>query len=356
MCRRRDAQRPGMSLDTTLQDLWYARRHRWLLPALLPLSLLFALLVRLRRALYRHGWLRTHRVGRPVIVVGNLTVGGTGKTPFVIWLARQLEARGTRVGIVLRGYGGAARDWPREVTAQSSSEAVGDEAVLLAQRAGTIVVAGPDRVAAARRAIELGAQVVLSDDGLQHYRLARDCEIAVVDAARGFGNGLPLPAGPLREPRARLAAAHLIVLTQRGASTDAGAGAQWPGAAPRIAVRATLEEAVSLRTGERRPLAAFRGRVVHAVAGVGNPQPFFAALAAAGLQVDARALPDHARIRREDIEFPDRAPVLMTEKDAIKCRGLADERHWAVGLALQIDEPEAERVLAIVDAALRTHA
>src|SRR5215831_16978855 len=184
-------------IDSTLQRIWYGRSPLALL--LLPLSWVFIALAALRRLLYRSGTLKAVRVAKPVIVVGNITVGGTGKTPLVIWIANALGERGHRVSIVTRGYRGTSPQWPRDVTAESSTSEVGDEAVLLAKCTRAIVVAGRDRVAAAERAIELGAEIVLTDDGLQHYRLARSMEIAVVDAARRFGNGLRMPAGPLRE-------------------------------------------------------------------------------------------------------------------------------------------------------------
>ena len=169
----------------------------------------------MRRAAYGVGLFRSYRVDRPVLVVGNITVGGVGKTPLTIWLASSSRARGVRVGIILRGYGGTVADMAASRDRTYPVEEVGDEAALLAQRTSAIVVAGPDRVADARLAIELGAEVVLSDDGLQHYRLARDCEIAVIDEQRGLGNGRLLPAGPLRERRTRLSSVDLVVLTRR---------------------------------------------------------------------------------------------------------------------------------------------
>jgi len=335
-----------------MQRLWYERRPIGLLILLLPLSLLFAFVVACRRMAYRVGVFRSIRVPRPVIVTGNITVGGTGKTPLVIWLADLLQSKGRRVGIVLRGYGGESHEWPRPVLPQTPSSEVGDEAVLLATRTGAIVVAGPDRVAAALRAIELGADVVLTDDGLQHYRLARDCEIAVVDEYRGLGNGWLLPAGPLREPASRLREVDLIATTRRSS--------QQPGheaAAPnRITVRAHLQHAVSLATLEVRPLESFRNTVVHAVAGIGNPGAFFAALEQAGLKVDARPLPDHAVLTAADLEFADDAPVLMTEKDAVKCRGFADGRHWAVRLHTDIDAADTAKVSALLERVLRSTA
>lgn len=336
-----------------MQRLWYERRPAWLLLLLLPLSVLFAFIVACRRAAYRVGVLRSVRVSRPVIVTGNITVGGTGKTPLVIWLARLLQSKGRRVAIVLRGYGGKSQHWPRDVTPDTASEEVGDEAVLLAARTGAIVVAGPDRVAAARRAIESGADVVLSDDGLQHYRLARDCEIAVVDAHRGLGNGWLLPAGPLREPASRLRSVDLVVKTRRSNAAAANEADAVPG---QVTVRAHLQRAISLKTGVERSLDSFRGSTVHAIAGIGNPQAFFDALAGAGLRVDAHALPDHAVLTERDISFEDGAPVLMTEKDAVKCRGFAQDRHWAVRLDYEIGVADAALVSSLLDRVLRSAA
>jgi tetraacyldisaccharide 4'-kinase len=322
------------SADSFLQRVWYDGAAPSLSLLLLPFSWLFRAVASLRRRAYRGGLLRSHRLGRPVIVVGNITVGGTGKTPFTIWLAEVLASTGVRVGIVLRGYGGNSKQWPRPVSSDTSWEEVGDEAVLLAGRTAAIVVAGPDRVADARMAIDRGAQVVLSDDGLQHYRLARDCEIAVVDAGRGLGNGRLLPAGPLREPRDRLSGVDLVVL--RGPSNSPAPLLPIVATRRQVRVLAVLREAVSLTTGERRPLENFRGARVHALAAIGHPQAFFAALSAVGLDVHGRALPDHARLTAADISFADDRPVLMTEKDAVKCRAIADRRHWAVRMDIEM--------------------
>jgi tetraacyldisaccharide 4'-kinase len=332
------------SADSFMQRVWYDGEAPWLSVLLMPLSWLFRGVATARRSAYRSGWLRSYRVQRPVIVVGNITVGGTGKTPFTIWLAKHLQARGLRVGIVLRGYGGRSERWPREVTAQTSWEEVGDEAVLLAQRTGAIVVAGPDRVADARRAIELGADIVLSDDGLQHYRLARDCEIAVIDGKRGLGNARLLPAGPLREPAARLSEVDLRVL--RGSQERVR---ELPsGAIGQVSITSILDEAVSLTTGERRRVESFTGTPVHAIAAIGHPAAFFASLTALGLEVQGRPLADHARLTRADISFDDRRPVLMTEKDAVKCRTIADERHWVVRMDVRMSAADEAAVSGIV--------
>jgi tetraacyldisaccharide 4'-kinase len=326
-----------VSLDRTLQRVWYERSPLLLFLALIPLSVLFGIMAFLRRSAFRIGLLRSLGVGRPVIVVGNVSVGGTGKTPLVIWLAEFLQAQGATVGVVTRGYGGAATSWPQVVTRDSRAEDVGDEAVLIATRTGAVVVAGPDRVATARRAIELGATVIVSDDGLQHYRLARDCEIAVIDANRRLGNGWLLPAGPLREPAARLQRVDLVVATQRGANA-------YPKLMGEIAVDHTIADAQCITTGERRALSSFAGAAVHAVAAIGNPDAFFAMLRAHGLQIDARALPDHAKFSANDVSFPDQAPVLMTEKDAVKCRGFANDRHWAVRLDVTFNAADVVRI------------
>ena len=338
-------------MDTFLQRVWYERHARWFSLLLLPLSWLFAGIAAVRRAAYRRGWSQSFRVSRPVIVVGNITVGGTGKTPMTIWLAERLRARGVQVGIVLRGYGGTSTQWPRDVSGETSADEVGDEAVLLARRTGSLVVAGPDRVAAANRAIERGAAVIVCDDGLQHYRLARDLEIAVIDERRGLGNGRLLPAGPLREPPSRLHSVDLQVLTRR--AQPASSSHNLPNA---IVTTPALGDAVSLGTGERRSLQSFVGCRVHAVAGIGNPQAFFDALTGLGLAVDAHPLPDHARLTEADIAFPDDAPVLMTEKDAVKCPPGADASRlancWAVRLEVAISEADAQAIDRLLDRVL----
>jgi tetraacyldisaccharide 4'-kinase len=334
--------------DSFLQRVWYGRQAQWLSLLLLPLSWIFLLVVACRRVLYRAGLKHAARVSRPVIVIGNITVGGTGKTPFAIWLATQLQARGLRVGIILRGYGGDSERWPRDVTGDTDPAAVGDEAVLLARRTAAIVVAAPDRVAAARRAIELGAEIVVSDDGLQHYRLARDCEIAVIDGDRGVGNGRLLPAGPLREPSSRLVTVDLLVISWKSEPRRL-----LTPTASTIQACARLTEAISLTTGEVRPLIAFQGSPVHAIAGIGHPQRFFDALRALDLQIAPHPLADHARLTAADIRFADRLPVLMTEKDAVKCRAIADERHWAVRMDVMVAEQDAAVVAALLDRLLR---
>ena len=332
-----------MSAAAALERLWYGSRFRaW---PLLPLTVLYAAVVAVRRGLYALGLRRRRRVDAPVIVVGNLTVGGTGKTPVAAWLARELGRRGHHVGVVLRGYGG---DWsgpPRVVEAADDPAVVGDEALLHARRAPHVVVIGADRAGAAAIAIGRGADVVVCDDGLQHLALARDLEIAVVDADRGFGNGWMLPAGPLREPAARLERVDAMVLTRRG-----GRGGREP--RPRgpwtVEARLVPGAAVNLLSGERCELDAFRGRALHALAAIGHPAQFFAALAARGLEFDAHALPDHAALDPEALPFPPDATVLMTEKDAVKCAGCAQSGWWYVELVVEIERESARDLVAMV--------
>ena len=262
---------------------------------LLPLSCLFFIVSTLRRAFYGVGVFATRRLSVPVIVVGNVSVGGTGKTPFVIWLANLLGAQGLRVGIVLRGYGGSSATWPRQVNAETSAAEVGDEAVVHATRTGAIVVAGPDRVAAAEFAIKAGATVVISDDGLQHYRLGRDAEICVIDHRRGLGNRWLLPAGPLRESSSRVNETDLVVRTVRGVATDVGLSS-----GREVMASARLTHAVSLASGEQRLLAEFAASKVHAIAAIGHPDAFFDALRNAGLNVDAHAFADHAELKASE--------------------------------------------------------
>jgi len=328
-----------VNADRLLQRIWYERKPFLLFLLLTPLSLLFAFIAAIRRTAYRIGIFKSVRVGRPVIVIGNITVGGTGKTPLVIWATEFLQSSRFRVGVVSRGYGGRATQWPQVVTADSDPAEVGDETVLIATRTGAVVVAGPDRVEAAQRAVELGAEVIVSDDGLQHYRLARDAEIVVMDASRRSGNGWLLPAGPLRESTSRLRSVDAVVQTARGA-----------GSVPekRITARHEITFAQCIATGERRALSDFAARPVHAVAGIGNPDAFFSMLRRAGLDIEAHAFADHANLSASDIDFPGDEPVLMTEKDAVKCRAFATARHWVVPLDVMLDAADETALMAVL--------
>ncbi|MDH5272817.1 MAG: tetraacyldisaccharide 4'-kinase [Gammaproteobacteria bacterium] len=333
-----------MSLDARLQSVWYG--PAWRSVPLWPLAFLYRLILSLRAVAFRVGLVRVEHVDVPVIVVGNLTVGGTGKTPVAAWLARQLESRGRRVGVVLRGYGGSHRGAPRVVAPADDPIVTGDEALVHARRGVHTVVIGADRVAAAQLAAVQGAEVVICDDGLQHVRLARNYEIAVVDGARWFGNRRLLPAGPLREPAGELESVHAVVVTARGGEkrTEFAVGSPLL-----VHARLQLGDAVNLLTGERRPLDGFaQASNLHAIAGIGHPDAFFRGLAERGLVVKPHALPDHSPLAPGTLPFPADAIVLMTEKDAVKCRQLARPEWWWVDLEVSIDRAEAAALLASV--------
>ena len=304
--------------------------HHWahtgvLTLLLAPLAALFAVVSWLRRFAYRRGWLRSEAVGVPVIVVGNITAGGSGKTPLTIWLVNRLRARGLCPGVVSRGYGGTARGVV-EVQPDSLPAAVGDEPLLIRIKTDAPVVVGRDRVAAARALLARhpGVDVIVSDDGLQHYRLQRDVEIAVIDAATGLGNGWPLPAGPLREPQSRLAQVDAVVQVVRGAAQPRPFQGAW---------RAdyTAGRAYRLRAPqEKRALRELPQHDWIAATGIGRPQGFFDMLTAQGVRFSPRAFPDHHVFRPTDL--PDGGAVLMTEKDAVKCQTFAGADWWALEL------------------------
>lgn len=326
---------------------WLERhwQHTTLVGLLLyPLSLAFRIVVALRRLLYRSGVLHVVRLPVPVVVVGNITVGGTGKTPVVLWLVNFLQERGRRPGIVSRGYGGKTAT-PAAVNPASDPAACGDEPVLLAQRSGAPVWTGADRAAAAAALLAAHPEcdVIVSDDGLQHYRLARDVEIAVVDGARGLGNGHFLPAGPLREPSTRLAGVDAIIVNTSGA-TSIGRQASAP---PAYAMALQNRGFYNLLNPQHTAAAEhFQRRQVHAVAGIGNPQRFFTQLQRLGLAFTAHPFPDHHAYRATDLAFPDADFVIMTEKDAVKCRSFAAELHWVLRVDAEIDTAFGELVLA----------
>jgi tetraacyldisaccharide 4'-kinase len=331
-----------MSVESWLNDVWYGRpAPPWWLT---PLAAIYGALSGVRRFAYAKRVLRTKRLSVPVIVVGNLTAGGTGKTPLVCWLAAQLKERGFRPGVVTRGYRGSSRR-PRLVQSSDKPDVVGDEAVLLARRSGARVAIGRDRPAAANLLIDSGCNVIVSDDGLQHYALARDCEIIVVDGDRRFGNGRLLPAGPLRELPARQHSADAVVVNS-GPSQSDGA----------LHMRLLATSAVSMKFGTSKPLREFSGQPVHAVAAIGNPARFFTMLRAVGIDVVEHPLPDHAPLTLEDISFADEVPVLMTEKDAVKCQEITGPHHWYVPVTAAFAAGDSEKLRGIVAGALEKRA
>lgn len=305
--------------------------------ALLPVGLLFALLSKLRRTAYRIGLIATVRLPVPVVVIGNIIVGGAGKTPLTLLLAQQLTATGRKPGIVSRGYGGNSNA-ARKVGAGATASAVGDEPMLLALRTNCPVYVGANRVAAARALLAENpdCDLILCDDGLQHYALARDVEIAVIDR-RGLMNGWPLPAGPLREPKGRLKEVDALVLN--GAATAPVANVP--------VFRMRLEGERFYRLDDPNVTCAasdLAGRKLHAVAGIAEPQRFFDHLTALDLRFDPHAFPDHHRYVSADFRFVGDA-ILMTEKDALKCDALSPLPIWVLPVEARIEPDLARFVL-----------
>lgn len=315
-----------------IHRVWYEGASSYRL--LLPFSGLFWLLITLRRYLYGMGILGSRRAPAPVVVVGNITAGGTGKTPVTIWLARELQARGFRPGIVSRGYGGSKSGSSMRVDHASDPDVVGDEPVLLAIRTGCPVVVDANRVRATQMLVEDGVDLIIADDGLQHYRLERTYEICVIDGARGLGNRHLLPAGPLRETIDRLNEVDQVLVNGplRGDREALSVVEQNAIEFDLVAV-----EASRLDGSLNRPIAGFAGTTVHAVAGIGNPQRFFDMLRSHDIQVIEHAYPDHARLKRKDLDFRDEFDILVTEKDAVKLNKVALDKLWKVPVELQID-------------------
>ncbi|OFZ66534.1 MAG: tetraacyldisaccharide 4'-kinase [Betaproteobacteria bacterium RBG_16_56_24] len=316
-----------------LEHHWYnITRLQWIL---VPISMVFRALVAIRRAMYRDGALTSHRLLQPVIVAGNINAGGTGKTPLTLALAQQFVERGWHPLIISRGYGGASKQ-PRYVKATDDAHEVGDEPLLMARRNICPVWIGKDRVATAHAALQAHPQcdVVLCDDGLQHYRLRRDFEIAVVDVERGFGNGRMLPAGPLREPVSRMETVDAAVMN--GGNSAEGL----------YAMRLSGDIFRNLLDPARQAAPAdFQKTNNHAVAGIGHPQRFFRHLETLGIPFTPHAFPDHHPYSATDLAYKDCDAILLTEKDAVKCTAFADARYWMLRVDARIDPALMDKIL-----------
>jgi len=331
-----------------INGVWYGGSRWYLL--LLPLSALFWMITHVRRALYRWGWLRTVRLEVPLIIVGNLSIGGTGKTPLTGLLTQELQRRGWSPGIVSRGYGGRVGPVPIAVNAESDPAIVGDEPLLLARHTGCPVVVHPDRVAAARFLQKQGVDVIVADDGLQHYELARDMEIAVVDGKRLWGNGHLLPAGPLRESLARLRSVQHVVV--QSASDEPAV----PGLSPTVPVSTFSLQPLGvhrLDETETRSLDDFNGQRVHGVAAIGNPERFFDTLEAAGVDVARHPYPDHATLGLAELGFDENLDVIMTEKDAVKCHSVALKNLWYLRVEASIHSSNGISLIDNVEATIK---
>ncbi len=347
-----------------LQNHWYRITPLHLI--LFPVSLVFRVLVALRRELYLSGFLASHQLLLPVIVVGNISVGGTGKTPLTLALAQQLIARGWHPLILSRGYGRTISS-PQPVSLSSTAPQVGDEPLLMARRDICPVWVGADRVATAHAALQACPQcdVVLCDDGLQHYRLQRDAEIAVIDGMRRFGNGLMLPAGPLREPLSRLQSVDAIVVNVPARSPLPNPLPHGEGTNESLRVfqfdggdAAAKEYAMSLggeifynllNPDQTAAPADFKKPNMHAVAGIGNPKRYFQHLETLGIPFTPHAFPDHHPYRAADLSFADCDAILLTEKDAVKCGAFADARYWVLRVNAQIDPALIDHILRKID-------
>jgi len=313
-----------------IQSQWYRPSLTVLTLLLVPLSWVFGIIVSARRFFYQKKNSKLTQFNVPIIVVGNITVGGTGKTPFVIWLAHFLRAQGFQPGIVTRGVGGQRQATPCWVNATSTTDAVGDEAILLQRRSGCPVVVSIDRVAAVQTLLAgKVCNIIISDDGLQHYRLKRDVEIVIVDGVRGFGNGYLLPAGPLREPVKRLETVDFVITN----------GTFMP--IPQIKTSTMELKGDSLvclaDPSQRIILQDFPHKKIHALAAIGNPQRFFTSLRLAGFEVIEHVFPDHYQYKLVDFEMGDDLPVIMTEKDAVKCEKFAKKNHWFLPVTAEIE-------------------
>ncbi|HAU8264015.1 TPA: tetraacyldisaccharide 4'-kinase [Kluyvera intermedia] len=313
--------------------IWSGESPLWLL--LLPLSWLYGLVSGIIRLCWRMGLKKAWRAPVPVVVVGNLTAGGNGKTPVVVWLVEQLQQRGIRVGVVSRGYGGKAAHYPLLLTPETTTAEAGDEPVLIFQRTGAPVAVSPARVDAVKALLTASpVQLIVTDDGLQHYRLHRDKEIVVIDGVRRFGNGWWLPAGPMRERASRLKSVDAVITN---------GGIAQPG---EIAMRLQSGLAVNLLTGERRSVNALQNLV--AMAGIGHPPRFFATLHEAGAHpVKTVALADHQALSPQDVSAliePDQT-LIMTEKDAVKCRPFAEQNWWYLPVDAHLEDKQAEKLL-----------
>jgi tetraacyldisaccharide 4'-kinase len=307
---------------------------------LLPLSWLFAIVVYLRKCFYEYGWLKSYRLNAPVVVVGNINVGGTGKTPLVIWLAEQMKLAGYKPGIISRGYGGSAR-LVTEVLPDSNPIQVGDESVLIAMRTKCPVFVSADRVSAGQHLLKSYPEcnIIISDDGLQHYRMQRDVEIVVYDSVKGFGNGALLPAGPLREFQSRLKTVDVIV--SNGADSRKNLACFNP-----VTMELVATDFYNLVDVQKKSSAqAFSQLKILAVAGIGNPQRFFDQLHAMGLQFESLAYADHYVFQPKDFEHTNADVILMTEKDAVKCRLFAQSNFWVLPVSAQLNDSLMSLVL-----------
>ena len=322
-------------IATKISQSWY-NPPRWFTYLLFPLSILFRFIVFIRKTCYQIGLLTSYQSPVPVIVVGNISVGGTGKTPLVIYLADLLKKQGYRPGIVSRGYGGENKQ-AVFIDMNSDPLIAGDEPVLIAKRTNCPLVICRDRCQAIRKLInESNCDIIISDDGLQHYRFKRDIEIVVIDGKRRFGNKLCLPAGPLREPPSRIRSASMIVVNGRGQ----------PGEYSMVYQTGQIINLAN--QNQRMPVSSWQNKIVHAVAGIGHPDNFFNTLKTAGIKVISHSYPDHYVYKPSDIHFGDGIQTIMTEKDAVKCNVFVDNNCWYLPITASLTTEFNSAILKLV--------
>lgn len=324
-----------------LHNHWYQPRLTWFTTLLLPLSWIFQALVTCRLFLFNKKILKTHYFSIPVIVVGNLTVGGTGKTPLVIWMAQFLQKKGLRPGIVTRGVGGKQQANPRRVTSSSDPKQAGDEAVLIAKKTNCPVVIAKNRPSAVRELMN-ECDVIISDDGLQHYHLGRNMEVVLIDGIRKLGNQTLLPAGPLRESVQRLQKVDFIIEHAEEKKIQNAYKMQLVGS-----------EFISLLNETSCLIEHFKPKKIHAAAAIGHPERFFNSLRRQGFDLIEHVYPDHYLYCAQDFSFQDNFPIIMTEKDAIKCKTFADERFWYLPVGAEVEPEFEERFWGLCSILLR---
>ena len=345
-----------MSFENYVQRRWYAKPGWFWLLLTVPLEIVYRAIISLRRSLYRWNLLSSWRAPVPVIVVGNIAVGGTGKTPLTIALCELLQRAGYKPGVISRGYRAQPPQFPHLVRSDDDARVCGDEPLLIARRTRRPVVIAPRRADAARFLLEqkhAQCDVIICDDGLQHYALRRDIEIAVVDAARRFGNGHCLPCGPLRESVARLNQVDAVVFNGAQRSDEAAREYSLPEYSLELQPSAMVQlTSAHFSSGLSIPPRTWckQNTRVHAVAGIGNPARFFATLRALGCDPIEHAFPDHHEFCADDFAFDDALPIVMTEKDAVKCVAFASDRHWYLQVRAQLPESLGVAILGKLSA------
>lgn len=323
-----------MSKQEKLNQIWYKNKKVPLTYSIL--EKVFSFVSNGRRKLYQLGVLKKHKISCPIVVVGNISVGGVGKTPFVIWLVNQLLAQGLKVGVVSRGYGGKRENEPMLVIPQTSAKASGDEALLIAKHTNVRVMVGKNRAKAAKRLLaEYKVDIIISDDGLQHYAMQRDVELVLIDTRFGLGNERLLPAGPLRELKNRLDSVDMVIY--KGIKE----GQHYFDYEPLIVYKLG-------KVKQQRSIESFRSQPIHAVAGIAQPESFFKMLSKAGLAVIKHPLSDHHQLTEKDLIFNNDNLVLITEKDAVKCAEMKLDNVWVVVLKLVLAEKTKKKVIEII--------